>query len=150
MIKQRTIKQAVQATGIGLHKGSKVSMTLRPAAAHTGIVFRRTDLEPYADIPANAELVGDTQLCTCLTNAEGVSISTVEHLSSALAGMGIDNILVEVDALRSFEPRVRDDFHDGFWCFFDRWRWDMLGGRWRRWGRGSRGLRRRGRSAGDH
>ncbi|MDN4503857.1 UDP-3-O-acyl-N-acetylglucosamine deacetylase [Alteromonadaceae bacterium BrNp21-10] len=98
MIKQRTIKQSVQATGIGLHKGSKVSMTLRPAAANTGIVFRRTDLEPYADIPANAELVGDTQLCTCLTNAEGVSISTVEHLSSALAGMGIDNIIVEVNA----------------------------------------------------
>ncbi|WP_416306115.1 UDP-3-O-acyl-N-acetylglucosamine deacetylase [Neptunicella sp. SCSIO 80796] len=98
MIKQRTIKQSVHATGIGLHKGDKVTMTLRPAPANTGIVFRRTDLEPYADIHASAELVGDTMLCTCLTNAEGVSISTVEHLSSALAGMGIDNIIVEVDA----------------------------------------------------
>ncbi|MBC3765304.1 UDP-3-O-acyl-N-acetylglucosamine deacetylase [Neptunicella marina] len=98
MIKQRTIKQSVQATGIGLHKGDKVTMTLRPAPANTGIVFRRTDLEPYADISANAELVGDTMLCTCLTNAEGVSISTVEHLSSALAGLGIDNIIVEVNA----------------------------------------------------
>ncbi len=98
MIKQRTIKQAVQATGIGLHKGDKVTMTLRPAPANTGIVYRRMDLEPYADIPAVADAVGDTVLCTCLSNADGVSISTVEHLSSALAGLGIDNIIVEVDA----------------------------------------------------
>jgi len=98
MIKQRTIKQSVQVTGIGLHKGDKVTMTLRPAAANTGIVFRRIDLEPYADIPARAEAVGDTMLCTCITNDDGVSISTVEHLASALAGMGIDNIIVEVDA----------------------------------------------------
>ncbi|MFC6438971.1 UDP-3-O-acyl-N-acetylglucosamine deacetylase [Bowmanella sp. JS7-9] len=98
MIKQRTIKQAVQVTGIGLHKGDKVTMTLRPAPANTGIVFRRVDLEPYADIPAVANAVDDTVLCTCLSNAEGVSISTVEHLSSALAGLGIDNIIVEVDA----------------------------------------------------
>lgn len=98
MIKQRTIKQSVQVTGIGLHKGDKVTMTLRPAAANTGIVFRRVDLEPFADIPARANAVGDTMLCTCITNDDGVSISTVEHLASALAGMGIDNIVVEVDA----------------------------------------------------
>lgn len=98
MIKQRTIKQSVQVTGIGLHKGDKVTMTLRPAAANTGIVFRRIDLEPYADIPARADAVGDTMLCTCITNDDGVSISTVEHLASALAGMGIDNIIIEVDA----------------------------------------------------
>lgn len=98
MIKQRTIQNSVQVTGIGLHKGDKVTMTLRPANANTGIVFRRVDLEPYADIPAVANAVGDTMLCTCLTNEDGVSISTVEHLASALAGMGIDNIIVEVDA----------------------------------------------------
>lgn len=98
MIKQRTIRQSVQATGIGLHKGDKVTMTLRPAPANTGIVFRRIDIEPYADIPALANAVGDTMLCTCVTNADGVSISTVEHLSSALAGLGVDNIIVEVDS----------------------------------------------------
>lgn len=98
MIKQRTIKQSVQETGIGLHKGDKVTMTLRPAPANTGIVFRRVDLEPYADIPARANGVGDTMLCTCISNEQGVTISTVEHLASALAGLGIDNIIVEVDS----------------------------------------------------
>jgi UDP-3-O-[3-hydroxymyristoyl] N-acetylglucosamine deacetylase len=98
MIKQRTIKHSVQETGIGLHKGEKVTMTLRPAPANTGIVFRRIDLEPFVDIPARANAVGDTMLCTCLTNENGVSISTVEHLASALAGLGIDNIVVEVDS----------------------------------------------------
>ncbi|AWL12916.1 UDP-3-O-acyl-N-acetylglucosamine deacetylase [Saliniradius amylolyticus] len=98
MIKQRTIKESVQVTGIGLHKGDKVTMTLRPAPANTGIVFRRADLEPHVDIPSRADAVGDTMLCTCLTNEQGVSISTVEHLASALAGMGIDNIIIEVDS----------------------------------------------------
>jgi UDP-3-O-[3-hydroxymyristoyl] N-acetylglucosamine deacetylase len=98
MIKQRTIKQAVQETGIGLHKGEKVTMTLRPAPANTGIVFRRVDLDPCVDIPAKANAVGDTMLCTCLSNSDGVSIHTVEHLASALAGLGIDNIVIEVDS----------------------------------------------------
>lgn len=98
MIRQRTIKHAVKETGIGLHKGDKVTMTLRPAPANTGIVFRRIDLEPYVDIPARADAVTDTVLCTCVTNADGVGISTVEHLSSALAGLGIDNIIVEVNS----------------------------------------------------
>lgn len=98
MIRQRTIKEAVSATGIGLHKGDKVTMTLRPAPANTGIVFRRVDLVPHVDITAQAERVGDTQLCTCLHNESGDSISTVEHLASALAGLGIDNIIVEVDS----------------------------------------------------
>ncbi len=98
MIKQRTIKQAVQETGIGLHKGEKVTMTLRPAPANTGIVFRRVDLDPCVDIPAKANAVGDTMLCTCLSNNDGVSIHTVEHLASALAGLGIDNIVIEVDS----------------------------------------------------
>jgi len=98
MIKQRTIKNAVSETGIGLHKGDKVTMTLRPAPANTGIVFRRVDLEPYVDIPARANAVGDTMLCTCISNEDGTSISTVEHLASALAGLGIDNIIIEVDS----------------------------------------------------
>lgn len=98
MIKQRTIKQAVSVTGIGLHKGEKVTMTLRPAPANFGIVYRRIDIEPFVDIPAKADAVGDTMLCTCLTNEDGHSISTIEHLSSALAGLGIDNLIVEVDS----------------------------------------------------
>jgi UDP-3-O-[3-hydroxymyristoyl] N-acetylglucosamine deacetylase len=98
MLKQRTIKSAVTETGIGLHKGRKVRMTLRPAPADTGIVFRRVDLVPHVDIHANARDVADTTLCTCITNAEGHSIHTVEHLASALSGLGIDNIIVEVDS----------------------------------------------------
>lgn len=98
MAKQRTIKQAITATGIGLHKGSKVTMTLRPATANTGIVFRRVDLTPYVDIKAEATAVQDTMLCTCINGPDGHTISTVEHLVSALAGLGIDNIIVEVDA----------------------------------------------------
>lgn len=98
MIRQRTIKHPVQETGIGLHKGEKVTMTLRPAPANTGIVFRRTDLEPFVDIPARANAVGNTVLCTCVNNEDGVSVHTVEHLASALAGLGIDNIIIEVDS----------------------------------------------------
>ena len=98
MIRQRTIKRPVQETGIGLHKGEKVTMTLRPAPANTGIVFRRVDLEPHVDIPARANAVGDTMLCTCLSNEDGATIHTVEHLASALAGLGIDNIIVEVNS----------------------------------------------------
>lgn len=98
MIRQRTIKEAVQVTGIGLHKGDKVTMTLRPAPAMTGIIFRRIDLTPFADIPVSAKGVGDTMLCTCLSNEDGVTISTIEHLCSALAGLGIDNIIVEIDS----------------------------------------------------
>ncbi|MBO1256428.1 UDP-3-O-acyl-N-acetylglucosamine deacetylase [Alteromonas sp. 5E99-2] len=98
MIRQRTIKHSVQETGIGLHKGEKVTMTLRPAPANTGIVFRRVDLEPYADIPARANAVGDTMLCTCISNEDGATINTVEHLASAMAGLGIDNLIVEVNS----------------------------------------------------
>lgn len=98
MLKQRTLKNSITETGIGLHKGRKVTMTLRPAPADTGIVFRRVDLNPPADIVANAKDVGDTTLCTCITNSDGHSIYTVEHLASALSGLGIDNIIVEVDS----------------------------------------------------
>ena len=98
MLKQRTLKNSITETGIGLHKGRKVTMTLLPAPVDTGIVFRRVDITPPADIHANARDVGDTMLCTCITNKEGHSIHTVEHLASALSGLGIDNIIVEVDS----------------------------------------------------
>ncbi len=96
-MKQRTLKNPIRATGIGLHTGRKVLMTLRPAPANTGIVFRRSDLEPPVDIPARATLVGETTLGTTLTQ-NGASVSTVEHLMSALAGLGIDNAFVELSA----------------------------------------------------
>ncbi|MFA0697942.1 UDP-3-O-acyl-N-acetylglucosamine deacetylase, partial [Vibrio sp. 10N.222.49.C9] len=98
MIRQRTLKEIVKTTGVGLHSGRKVTLTLRPAATNTGVIYRRTDLEPAVDFPADANSVRDTMLCTALVNDEGVRISTVEHLNAALAGMGIDNIIIEVDA----------------------------------------------------
>ena len=98
MIKQRTIKQSVTATGVGLHKGEKVQITLRPAPANTGIVFRRVDLDPIVDIKATPDAVGETTLCTCLVNEQGVKISTVEHLLAAVAGLGIDNLVIDVDS----------------------------------------------------
>ncbi|QBY04830.1 UDP-3-O-acyl-N-acetylglucosamine deacetylase [Thalassotalea sp. HSM 43] len=98
MIKQRTLKQAIDAVGVGLHKGEKVQLTLRPAPANTGIIFRRVDLSPAVDIPATPKAVGETTLCTCLVNEQGVQVSTVEHLLAAVAGLGIDNMIVEVDS----------------------------------------------------
>lgn len=98
MIKQRTLKQIVSATGVGLHTGRKVTLTMRPAAANTGIIYRRTDLNPPVDFPADANSVRDTMLCTCLVNEQNVRISTVEHINAALAGLGIDNLIIEVDA----------------------------------------------------
>jgi len=98
MIKQRTIKESVSAIGVGLHKGEKVQITLRPAPANTGIVFRRVDLTPVVDIKATPDAVGETTLCTCLVNEQGVQISTVEHLLSAVACLGIDNLVIDVDS----------------------------------------------------
>lgn len=98
MIKQRTLQRIIQATGVGLHTGKKVTLTLRPAAANTGVIYRRTDLNPPVDFPADAKSVRDTMLCTCLVNEQNVRISTVEHLNAALAGLGIDNLIIEVDA----------------------------------------------------
>lgn len=98
MVHQRTIKQSISATGVGLHKGEKVQLTLRPAPANTGIVFRRVDLDPVVDIKATPEAVGETTLCTCLVNEQGVQVSTVEHLLAAVAGMGIDNLVIDVDS----------------------------------------------------
>lgn len=97
MIKQRTLKNAIRATGVGLHTGEKIYLTLLPAAVDTGIVFRRVDLEPVVEIQAKAENVGDTTLSTTLVKGQ-VRVSTVEHLLSAMAGMGIDNAIVEVSA----------------------------------------------------
>lgn len=97
MIKQRTLKSAVRAAGVGLHSGIKVTMSLRPAAPGTGIVFRRIDLDPVVDLPASALLVGDTRMCSCLER-NGVKVGTIEHLMSAFAGLGIDNAFVDLDA----------------------------------------------------
>lgn len=97
MSKQRTLKTIIRATGIGVHTGQKVYLTLRPAPPNTGIVFVRADLSPAVEIPARPEYIGDTSLCTCLVKGD-VRIATVEHLLSALAGLGIDNLYVEVTA----------------------------------------------------
>ena len=97
MLRQRTLKTAIRATGVGLHTGEKVYMTLRPAAANSGITFRRVDLDEPVDIPADARLVGETMLGTTLIR-DGVKVATVEHLMSALAGLGIDNIHVDLSA----------------------------------------------------
>ena len=97
MIKQRTLKNAIRATGVGLHTGQKVYLTLLPAPVDSGIVFRRVDLDPVVEIQAKAENVGDTMLSTTLMNGE-TRVSTVEHLLSAMAGMGIDNAIIEVSA----------------------------------------------------
>lgn len=97
MIRQRTLKNEIQATGVGLHTGDKVYLRLKPAPEDYGIVFRRVDLDPVVDIPAKAENVGDTTLSTSLV-AGDVKVSTVEHLLSAMAGMGIDNAIIEVSA----------------------------------------------------
>lgn len=101
MLKQRTLKSLIRACGVGLHSGVKVTMTLRPAAPDTGIVFRRVDLEQPVDLPASALMVGDTRMCSCLEvdSAQGkVRVGTIEHLMSAFAGLGIDNAWVDLDA----------------------------------------------------
>jgi UDP-3-O-[3-hydroxymyristoyl] N-acetylglucosamine deacetylase len=95
MIKQRTLKNVIRATGVGIHTGEKVFMTLRPAAVNTGIIFRRVDLDPVVEVPAFATNVGDTSMNTTL-ELDGVRVSTVEHLLSALAGLGIDNAYIDL------------------------------------------------------
>ena len=95
MIRQRTLKNVIRATGVGLHTGNKVYLTLRPAQPDTGVVFRRVDLDTPVDIRANAENVCDTNLSTTL-GENGVTVATVEHLLSAMAGLGIDNAYVDL------------------------------------------------------
>jgi UDP-3-O-[3-hydroxymyristoyl] N-acetylglucosamine deacetylase len=97
MLGQRTLRNSIRATGIGLHTGKKIMMTLKPAPPDSGICFRRVDLAQPVDIPARAENVGDTTLGTTLVNGDA-RISTVEHLLSAFAGLGVDNACVEVTA----------------------------------------------------
>jgi len=104
MIKQRTLRTVIHATGVGLHSGQKVYMTLRPAPVNTGVVFIRSDLPPPATIQAEATRVGDTRLSTCL-ESEGVRVATIEHLMSAIAGLGIDNLFVD---LTSAEVPIMD------------------------------------------
>ncbi len=97
MIRQRTLKNVIKATGITLHGGERAELTLKPAPANTGIIFQRVDIVPTIEIPALAEYVGDTTLSTSLVK-NGIRVATVEHLLSALAGMGIDNAYVDVNA----------------------------------------------------
>ena len=98
MVKQRTLKNPVQATGVGLHTGERVDLALRPAPANSGIVFRRVDLTPAVEIRAEAYAVKDTRLSTCLETEQGVRVSTIEHLMSAFAGLGVDNAVVELSS----------------------------------------------------
>ena len=97
MLRQRTLKSLVTATGVGLHTGHKVRLTLRPAPIDTGVVFRRVDLDAPVEIAARAEAVGETRLSSCLV-AGDVKVYTVEHLMSALGGLGVDNVFVDLDA----------------------------------------------------
>lgn len=97
MLKQRTLKKAISATGVGLHTGDKVTLTLRPAASDTGIIFRRVDLPEPVEIKVQPDRVCDTRLCSALEH-KGARIATIEHLLSALAGLGVDNIIVDLTA----------------------------------------------------
>ena len=97
MLRQRTLKSLISASGVGLHTGKKVRITLRPAPIDTGVVFRRVDLEPAVDIAARADAVGETRLSSCLVRGDA-KIYTVEHLMSALGGLGVDNVFVDLDA----------------------------------------------------
>src|SRR5687767_6593343 len=97
MLKQRSLKSLIRASGVGLHTGQKVRIVLRPAPPDTGVVFRRIDLATPVDLPARAELVGEARLASTLIK-DGVKVHTVEHLMSALSGLGIDNIYVDLDA----------------------------------------------------
>jgi UDP-3-O-[3-hydroxymyristoyl] N-acetylglucosamine deacetylase len=97
MLKQRTLRQLARTVGIGLHSGTKVQLVLRPAAAETGIVFRRVDLDPPVEIKLTPEAVVDTRMATTI-GRDSVRIATIEHLMSALAGLGIDNCYIDVDA----------------------------------------------------
>lgn len=97
MVKQRTLKNPVHATGVGLHTGERVDLTLRPAPVNSGIVFRRVDMSPAAEIRAETHAVHDTRLSTCL-DVNGVRVATIEHLMSAFAGLGVDNAFVDLSS----------------------------------------------------
>ncbi len=97
MIPQRTLKAPIRASGIGLHSGKQVFISMLPAAINTGIVFRRVDISPVVEMPANAQLVGEATMCSTLIK-DGVKVATVEHIMSALAGMGVDNCIIELSS----------------------------------------------------
>ena len=105
MVRQRTLKRAVRAAGIGLHSGSRVFMSLLPAGPDTGIIFRRVDLTPAVEVPGDASLIRETTLSSTLIKDDGTKVATIEHLMSALAGLGIDNCVVE---LSSAETPIMD------------------------------------------
>ena len=96
-IRQNTLRRSINCVGITLHGGDKVGLTLRPAEANTGVVFRRIDIPESKEIRATWENVTDTRMCTTIANGDGVTVSTIEHLMSALAGCGIDNVYVDID-----------------------------------------------------
>lgn len=110
MVNQRTLNNSVRATGVGVHTGEKIYLTLHPAQVDTGIIFRRTDLNPVVEIPAQASYISDTSLCTCLAK-DGARVGTVEHLLSALAGFGIDNAYIDVT---SSEVPIMDGSSEAF------------------------------------
>src|SRR4051812_44515201 len=97
MLRQRTLKTLTKAVGVGLHSGQRVELTLRPAQPDTGIVFRRVDLAQPVDIPVSAQAVSDTRMASTISNG-GAKVHTVEHLMSACAGLGIDNLIVDITA----------------------------------------------------
>ena len=98
MVFQKTIAKTVSMTGVGLHSGQRVTMTFHPAPVDTGVVFRRVDLSPSVELPAKASLIGDTRMCSCLVTDQGVRVSTIEHLMSTVAGLAIDNLIVDLTA----------------------------------------------------
>lgn len=98
VVRQRTLKSSINCTGVGLHSGNKISMTMKPAPVNSGVVFRRTDISGAgAVIPARWDHVVDTRLCSVLGNADGITVGTVEHVMAALAGCGIDNVEIEIN-----------------------------------------------------
>ena len=97
MLRQRTLKSSIKATGVGLHSGKKIMLTIKPAPVNRGIIFRRVDLDPVVEIAATAGNVSDTKLSTTIGDGNA-KVSTIEHLLSAFAGLGIDNAYVEIDA----------------------------------------------------
>lgn len=97
MLKQHTIKESVHTTGVGLHSGTKVGLTLRAAPVNTGVIFRRTDIDPPAEFVLEPDLIGDTRMASTLVKGD-VRISTIEHLMSACSGLGIDNLYIDVTA----------------------------------------------------
>lgn len=98
MAQQRTLRQAIRASGIGLHSGRKVFMSLLPAGPDTGIVFRRTDLNPSVEVPCRADWLREATMCSTLVDDKGTRVATIEHLMSAFAGLGIDNCIVELSS----------------------------------------------------